>query len=104
MTLACFSEHTTAYWLSLRSWDVEGDTETGLRLRTFSLSSPSAVMLGSYQGSYAWDRSEPDESRKAIRKMLPFSRTNMPDEWKNNSLLLKSKSKPVALTRCIDLP
>lgn len=89
MTLACFSEHTTAYWLSLRSWDVDGDTETGLRLRTFSLSSPSAVMLGSYQGSYAWGSREPVESRKAIRKMLPFSRTNMPDEWKEKGPLLK---------------
>lgn len=50
-TWACFSEHTTAYWLSLRSWDMEGDTETGLRLWTFSLSSPCAVALVSYQGS-----------------------------------------------------
>lgn len=85
MTLACFSEHTTAYWLSLRSWEVEGDTETGLRLRTFSLSSPSAVTLGSYQGSNAGGSREPAESRKAIRMMLPFSRTNMPDGWKERA-------------------
>lgn len=81
MTLACFSEHTTAYWLSLRSWEVEGETETGRRLRTFSLSSPSAVTLGSYQGSKAGGSRAPVESKKAIRKWLPFSRTNMPEEW-----------------------
>lgn len=85
MTLACFSEHTTAYWLSLRSWEVEGDTETGLRLRTFSLSSPSAVTLGSNHGSYAWGTRAPVESRKAIRMMLPLTRTNMPDGLKEEA-------------------
>lgn len=83
MTLACFSEHTTAYWLSLRSWEVEGDTETGRRLRAFS--SPSAVTLGSYQGSYTGGSREPVESKKAIRRTLPFSRTNIPGEFNKNT-------------------
>lgn len=78
MTLACFSEHTTAYWFSFSSWDVDGDTDTGRLLRTLSRSSPLAGALGSYHGSKAEGRREPVESRKAIRRMLPFNLTRVP--------------------------
>lgn len=39
-------------------------------------------MLGSYQVSNAEGSRVPVESKKAIRIILPFKRTNIPGEWK----------------------
>ncbi len=78
MTLACFSEHSTAYWFSFSSWDVDGETDTGRLLRTLSRSSPLAGALSSHHGSKAEWRRDPVESSKAIRRMLPFNLTRVP--------------------------
>lgn len=77
ITLACFSEHTTMYWLSFSSCEVEGETDTGLLLLTLSFSSSLSV-FGSYHSSEAGGSIEPDPSRNAIRMMLPFSRMKVP--------------------------
>lgn len=78
ITLACFSEHTTIYWLSVRSCEVEGETDTGLLLLTLSFSSLSE--FGSYHSSEAGGSSEPVLSRNASRIMLPFSRMTVPEQ------------------------
>lgn len=78
MTLACFSEQTTAYWCSFSSCEVDGETDTGRLFLPLSLSSPLAGALGSYHSSEGGGSRDPVASRKAIRMMLPFSLMRVP--------------------------
>lgn len=78
ITLACFSEHITAYWFSLISWEEEGDTETGRRFFCFSFSSFSSGTLSSFQGSDAGGIKQPVASRNAILKIAPFNLNIVP--------------------------
>lgn len=82
ITFACFSEHITAYWCSMISWDEEGDTETGLRFFNRSLSSLSSGALGSLQDSNADGIKTPWVSKNAILKIAPFSLSIVPAEKK----------------------
>lgn len=97
-TLACFSEHTTAYWFSFSSWDVDGDTDTGRLLRTLSRSSPLAGALGSHHGSNAGGAKDPVESRKAIRMMLPFNLIKVPKEKGLRGQMYPSNQTPTKLS------
>lgn len=80
ITLACFSEQTTIYWLSFRSCEADGETDTGLLLLALSFSSLSA--FSSYHGSEAGGSIEPDPSRNANRMMLPLSLMKVPEQMR----------------------